>query len=75
MDELVLKITDCSYDRLLRIAERCGFKIKEGRKHCKVKTQDEIFITTIPRHNRLKRETVRGIAEAFIKFGAVIKIQ
>lgn len=65
-----VKITDCSYDTLVRLATQCGFEIVEGRKHCKVKTTEGRFITTIPRHNRLKRETARGIIDALISFGA-----
>ena len=67
-----VKIADCSYETLMRIAERCGFDIQEGRKHCKVKTAEGRFITTIPRHSRLKRETAKGIVDAFNSFGVDI---
>ena len=67
-----VKIADCSYEEMVRIAQRCGFIIFEGRKHCKVKDHDGKFITTIPRHSRLKRETTRGIAEALNAAGANI---
>lgn len=70
--ELNVKTADCSYGMLVRLALQCGFEIVEGRKHCKVKTAEEKFITTIPRHNRLKRETARGIINALISFGADI---
>lgn len=70
--ELHVKTADCSYDTLVRLAAQCGFEIIEGRKHCKVKTAEGRFITTIPRHNRLKRETTRGIVNALISFGADI---
>lgn len=69
---LHVKIADCSYDTLARLAVQCGFEIVEGRKHCKVKNAEGRFITTIPRHNRLKRETARGIINALIAFGADI---
>lgn len=68
--ELHVKITDCSYYTLVRLATQCGFKIIEGRKHCKVKTAEGRFVTTIPRHSRLKRETTRGIVDALVSFGA-----
>ena len=69
---IYVKIADCSCETLARIAEQCGFDVREGRKHCKVKTAEGRFITTIPRHSRLKRETVKGIVEAFNSFGADI---
>jgi hypothetical protein len=69
---LRVKTSDCSYEILVRIALRCGFIIFEGKKHCKVKTQSDQFITTIPRHSRLKRETAKAIVEAFKTFGANI---
>ena len=65
-----IKVADCSCDMLIRIATQCGFDIIEGRKHCKVKTAEGRFITTIPRHSRLKRETAKGIVEALKSFGA-----
>lgn len=67
-----VKITDCSYHLLVRIARRCGFLIYEGRKHCKVKSREGKFVTAIPRHNRLKRETARAIVGAFNAHGASI---
>ncbi len=69
-----VKISDCSYQHLVRVAQRCGFVIVEGGKHCKVKLPTGDFITTIPRHARLKRETVRGIVKQFNEFGGKIKI-
>ena len=74
MKPLEVKIVDCSYAELVRTAERCGFVIKQGGKHCKVETIDGKFITTIPRHERLKRETARGIAKAFQQFDGNIVI-
>ena len=74
MGRLHVKIADCSYEQLTRVAKRCGFVIKEARKHCKVKTSTDKFITTIPRHQRLKRETARGIAEKLNEFGGKIEI-
>ncbi len=65
-------VGDCSYAILVRIAKRCGFHIIEARKHCKIKTPEGGFVTTIPRHNRLKRETAKVIIEAFVSFGAPV---
>lgn len=72
MEDLHVNITDCSCDTLVRIAVQCGFDIVEGRKHCKIKTAEGRFITTIPRHNRLKHETAKGIVEILNSFGASI---
>lgn len=72
MKQLRVKITDCSYDDLIKAARKCGFVVKQGGKHVKVETIDGKFITTIPRHNRLKRETAKGIVESFNQFGAGI---
>lgn len=67
-----IKIADCSYEKIIRIAERCGFLVQEGRKHAKIKTRDDKFITAVPRHSRLKRETARAIVEALNAKGAAI---
>lgn len=72
MSQLHVKTSDCSHDELVRIAQRCGFHIVEGRKHSKVKTRDNRFVTTIPRKSQLKRETARGIVEAMNGHGAGI---
>lgn len=74
MSRLRVKTADCSYEQLVRVAKRCGFVIKEGKKHCKVKTVADELITTIPRHQRLKRETAKGVAEKFNAFGGRIEI-
>ncbi|OHA10201.1 MAG: hypothetical protein A3A44_01230 [Candidatus Sungbacteria bacterium RIFCSPLOWO2_01_FULL_60_25] len=68
-----ITIADCSYQILIRIAKQCGFTLFEGRKHCKVKTRDGRFVTTIPRHNRVKRETARSIIDAMNASGASIR--
>ncbi len=75
MKLLIVKIADCSYADLIRTAERCGFVIRQGKGHCKVETTDGKWITTIPRHERIKRETARGIAKKFQEFGAEIVIR
>jgi len=74
MEELRVKITDCSCDDLLRVAKKCGFVDGAGKKHYKIKSIDGKFITTIPRHSHLSKDTVKSILKRFILFGASIKI-
>jgi F0F1-type ATP synthase epsilon subunit len=64
-----ISITDCSCEKLIKIARQCGFFIYEGKKHVKIKTRTGQFITIIPRHNRLKKEIVKGIVKAFENAG------
>lgn len=68
-----VNLTDCSADKLKRIAEKCGFCIYNGRKHYKVKTVDGKFVTMIPRHNCISKFTIKGIINAFMAFGADIE--
>lgn len=72
MKPLRVNTKNTSYDELVRTARKCGFLIFEGGKHCKVKTRDGKPVTTIPRHNRIKRETAKAIVEAMNSFGANI---
>jgi hypothetical protein len=74
MRELRVKITDCSCEKLLRVTSKCGFIDGLGKKHYKIKTIEGKFITTIPRHNCLSKDTVKGILERFDEFGAKIII-
>jgi len=74
MKRLSVKTTDCSCDRLLKVAKKCGFIIKNGANHYRVLNQKGCPVTVIPRHNKLKRYTVKGILEGFNKFGADIDI-
>jgi len=74
MRELRVKITDCSCDDILRVAKKCGFVDGVGKKHYKIKTVDGKFITTIPRHAHLSKDTAKGILKRFIMFGANITI-
>ena len=74
MRSLRVKVADCSQEKLIRIAIRCGFKVVGGKKHCKIKTQNgDEFITEIPRKSRIKRETARGIVEDFNRFGGLLR--
>ena len=70
-----INITDCSWSKLVNIAEKCGFQTKEGGKHTKVKTSKGKFITTIPRRNKLNKHTVKGIIKAFQKFNCKIELE
>jgi hypothetical protein len=70
--KLTVKASDCSYDQLVRVAKAAGFVVKGGKKHCKIESKEGKFITVIPRKTRLKRETTRGIVEAFNRFGAEV---
>lgn len=74
MSNPYVRVAGCSYKRLVALAKRCGFIIVEGGKHSKVKRQSGEFVTIIPRHNRLKRETVRGIIKRFNEFGGEINL-
>ena len=75
MQELSVKITDCSREKLLAIAWKCGFVDGKGRKHYKIKDKMGQFITTIPRGKKIKKETARGIIKRFNEFGAKIEIK
>jgi hypothetical protein len=65
--------TNCSYKKLRKVAQKLGFFVFEGKKHCKIKDENNKFITMIPRHNEIKRETAKGIVEDFIKKGKTPK--
>lgn len=69
MKELAINIADCSSETLIKAARKCGLVIMQGKKHCKIVTVNGVFVTTIPRHARLKRELVRGIVERYNQFG------
>jgi len=69
MKELGISASDCSSDELIRTAKKCGFVVKSGKKHYKVEDMNGRFVTTIPRHSRLKRELVKGVIEKFNQFG------
>jgi len=70
--QLKIKIVDCSYGDLIKVARKCGFIVKQSRKHAKIETSDGKFITMVPRHNPVKKETAKGIAESYSQFGAKI---
>lgn len=74
MRELNVKTTDCSCEKLLRVAEKCGFSVFMSKKHCKIKTAEGRFVTMIPRHSVLAKPTVKGILERFNELGAKIII-
>ena len=72
LKRLVVNTKNTTSDELLKVATKCGFFIFRGGKHDKVKTSNGEFITTIPRHNHIKRETAKAIIEKMIEFGARI---
>jgi len=69
-----VNITDCSWEKLVNLAEKCGFYTSEGGKHTKVEDKMGKLITTIPRKNRLNKYTVKGIINDFKKCGCKILI-
>lgn len=60
-----MSITDYSWKKLVNLAHKYGFLTVEGKKHTKVKDKSGRFITTIPRHNLLKREVIKSILQSF----------
>ncbi len=75
MRQLLVRASDCSGTTLLRIAKRAGFACDGGKKHWKITTSTGVFVTTIPRHEQLKRETVKGVVERMNEFGAQIVVR
>lgn len=65
----MVSYADCSYKQLKKAAEKLGFVNFEGKRHCKIKDKDDNFITIIPRHNKIKKETAKGIVSDFQKRG------
>lgn len=72
MKKFSVNTKSVSADDLLGVARKYGFFIKKGNKHYKVVSADGRFITTIPRHNVVKRETAKGIIETLNGAGAKI---
>jgi hypothetical protein len=62
---------DCNAEKLCRLAQKCGFVLKEGGKHTKILSLDGMTITIIPR-GKLKRELVKGVIARMNQFGANI---
>ena len=54
---------------------RCGFLVVSSKRHYKVKPADgrSDTIAMIPRHRRLKRETVRYIVERMNEYGCPVE--
>ncbi len=74
MKKLRVNTADASYEQLKKVAEKCGFRTVQRRRHCRVETQQGQWITDIPRHNKVKRPTAKGIAGRFNQFGGTVKI-
>ena len=72
MKRLRVNTKDATHDELVRLARKSGFTIFRGGRHDKVKTVQGESVTTIPRHNKIKRETAKEIVEAMVAFGAKI---
>ncbi|MGV8120126.1 MAG: type II toxin-antitoxin system HicA family toxin [Candidatus Xenobiia bacterium LiM19] len=53
--------TDISSQRLIRALKKAGFIVVRKGKHISLYKNDRIVI--VPRHKRIKRETLRGIIE------------
>lgn len=51
--------TDLSTKRIIRALKKAGFEIMRQGKHISMAKEDKIVI--IPRHKRIKRETLRDI--------------
>lgn len=74
MRKLRVNTADASYDQLKRAAEKCGFRIVQKRRHCRVETEQGEWITDIPRHNKVKWPTARGIVGRYNLFGGNVEI-
>jgi len=74
MRRLRVNTADASYKQLKRVAEKCGFRTVQRRRHCRVETQQGEWITDIPRHNRVKRPTAKGIVGRYKEFGGNVEI-
>ena len=72
MKKLRVNTKDATHDELVGLARKSGFTIFEGGRHTKIKTMDGKPITTVPRHNKIKRETAKAIVETMVAFGAKI---
>ena len=58
---------DCSCLELIRFARRLGFIIFEGGKHTKIKDIFGNLITTIPRKNKINKNTAKEIIKILEK--------
>jgi len=74
VNPIEVKTHNCSNSDIIKTCIKCGFSIHNGGKHDKIKTRDGKFITVVPRHNQIKRETARGIFTALQEAGAPIVI-
>jgi len=68
-----ISLTDCNCKELINLCEKCGFIVFHGRQHEKIKDKNGKFITTIPRHSKIKRETARGIIKQLKNSGCDIE--
>ena len=57
------------YKKFINGLKYFGFQINEGAKHTKAECVKNGNKTTIPRHNTVKREIVRGICKLLFEKG------
>ena len=74
MKTLRVNTSNASYEELRRTAERCGFYISQRKRHCRVETKERRWVTNIPRHNKVKKPTAKGIVDRFNLFGGNVEI-
>ncbi len=54
---------ECKRNKLVKSLENLGFLVEHGSKHDTVKCESNGGKTTVPRHNKIKREIVDSIAK------------
>ena len=64
----------CSQKKLIKLAVKCSFFVKEGKRHMKIHDKSGKIITTIPRHGKIKIQTAKSIVKVLIENGAEIQI-
>ena len=63
---------DWSWKKLVNLARKCGFCTSEGGRHTRVEDEDGKLITTIPRKNRINKNTAKEIIKDLRKAGCKI---
>ena len=54
-------VPDFAHQRIVRALERAGFRVQRQGKHISMYHPDRNVVITIPRHNPVKRNTLRRI--------------
>ncbi|OGM90551.1 hypothetical protein A2755_03275 [Candidatus Wolfebacteria bacterium RIFCSPHIGHO2_01_FULL_48_22] len=73
MKKLFVNTKSTSSSELEHIARKCDFRVVQGKKHTKIETTDGVFITTVPRHAKIKREVAKEIVKRMNEHGAGIE--